>query len=118
MGRCSYWIDGLESTRTADDAARMLDAEAFGISIDHREDVWAVCDRGRPQSCRGTRAGADEIANRPDPIQWSVERFQSMRQVCTGHQHIFTTPDRSEAEGFMFGMAAHMQFRDQSDRST
>lgn len=75
MGRYSYLIDDLESVKTADDAARMLDAEGFGISIDHLEDMWAVCDKGRPQCLRGTRAEADEIANRRGPIQWSVEHF-------------------------------------------
>lgn len=117
MGRYSYWIAELESVRTADDAARMLDAEDFGISIDHVENVWAVCDKGRPQFWRDTRAEADEIATRPGTIRWSVEHFDHVWRVCMGDQYIFTTPDHTEAEGFVFGMAAHMVFRNQSDRS-
>jgi len=109
----------LESVRTADDAARMLDAEDFGISIDHLEDVWAVCTKGRPQFWRDTREEADEIANRPaGPIKWSVEHFDSVWRVCLGDQYIFTMPDQSEAEGFVFGVAAHMHFRNQNDQST
>ena len=45
MGRYSYWIAELESVRTADDAARMLDAEDFGISIDHVENCGPYATR-------------------------------------------------------------------------
>ena len=91
MGRYSYWIKDLESVRTVDDAAKMLDAEDFGISIDHLENVWAVCDRGRPQFWRDTQAEADEIADRSGPIKWSVEHYANVWRVCMGDQYIFTT---------------------------
>jgi len=118
VGRYSYWIDDLESDRTADDAATMLDAEDFGISIDHLDDVWAVSDKGRPQFWMSTRDEAESIANRPGSTDRSVEHFQRVWRVCIGDQYIFTTLDRAEAEGFVFGMAAHMHFRNQADRST
>jgi len=118
MGRYSYWIEDLESIRTVDDAAKMLDAEDFGISIDHLENVWAVCNRGRPQFWRNTREEAEEGASGPGPIEWSVEHYENVWRVCMGDQYIFTTQDQSEAEGFVFGMAAHMQFRNETDRST
>jgi hypothetical protein len=116
VGRFSYWMDDLESVTTVDDAARMLDSEDFGISIDHLEDVWAVCDNGRPQFWRDTRAEAEEAAK--SSSHWTVEHFESIWRVCIGDQYIFTTPDRSEAEGFVFGMAAHMYFRNQNDHPT
>ena len=107
MGRYSYWIAELESVRTAEDAARMLDAEDFGVSIDCLEDVWVVCDKGRPQFWMSTRAEADEIANRPGATtSWTVEFYQVVWRVCIGDQYIFTTSDEVEAEGFVLGMAA------------
>jgi hypothetical protein len=83
VGRYSYWIAELKAVRTTEDAAQMLDTEDFGISIDHLDDGWAACSKGRPQFWRDTRAEADEIANRPGPVQWSVEHFQRVWRVCT-----------------------------------
>lgn len=106
-------MSDLESVRTVEDAARLLDAEEFGLSIDSLDDVWAVCDDGRPQFWRDTRAEAEEVLRDLGSRKWSVEHFTRVWRVCMGDQYIFTTPDQAEAEGFVFGMAAHMVFRRQ-----
>ena len=72
--------------------------------------------QGTPSIWRDTRAEADEIATRPGTIRWSVEHFDHVWRVCMGDQYIFTTPDHLGGR-FLFGMAAHMVFRNQSDRS-
>jgi len=103
-------MDELKSVVTVEDAARLLDAEEFDLSIRHMERAWAVCATGgRPQFWRDSQEEAEEIAAQPS--DWSVEYFDSVWLVYIGDQYIFTTIDLVEAEGFVFGMAAHMHFR-------
>ena len=45
-GRYSYWFDDRRTARTADDAARLLDAEELGISVSGHYPVAAPgCNR-------------------------------------------------------------------------
>jgi hypothetical protein len=110
MGRYSFWMDELESVATVEDAARLLDAEEFHLSIGHIEKMWAVCTAdGRPQFWSDSQEGAEATAAR-DESRWSVEYFESVWLVYIGEKYIFTTGNYAEAEGFVYGMAAHMHF--------
>jgi hypothetical protein len=112
MGRYSYWISGLTDIETVDDAIERLDfgkldVERWNLSLEVREHVWAVCNRGKPQFWRASREEAEAIAERPSPIPWDVTYFEEVWLVITGDQYIFTASTRAEAEGFIFGMLGY-----------
>jgi hypothetical protein len=109
MGRYAYWIEELIDIKTPDDAVDRLDLEKpgpekWGLSIEARQHIWAVCDRGRPQFWRESRQEAERLAA---GHSWTVSYFEEIWLVNAGDQYLFTAPTQQEAEGFIFGMLAY-----------
>ena len=111
MGRYAYWIEELADIETVNDASVKLDlerlgVERWGLSIEKREHVWAVCDRDRPQFWHATRQEAESVA---DGHAWSVTYFEEIWLVNAGDQYVFTASTQAEAEGFIFGMLGYSE---------